>query len=332
MSQLLELLGIANLPQEMKSRLILSSLSLLVFSILIYFWGISRKKIKANNKDGSGLVYISIAFFLYFLIGFVSIYRPIQSTYLILSALISICFLSSLSFFALGSHPVDHIVTKKSWKNGMKYTAFGWIIMISLTGGLDIMTYFDIALCVLSVAVLGFFITRYFIQRRLNFIALISVGYFVVFVVMQLLYPDSFADGKFVNMNRIYLGPGLVLSVIVLAYTFNWINELNFYELSSIWVGNDKSEEKNQEAYSKLTLSADKDAWLTKIAGDELEKVIEEIIILKKHKNENLEAILNIASRNTRNNNNQLKGLIPYEEYQMNRNKVSDSLMQLLKN
>ena len=69
---------------------------------------------------------------------------------------------------------------------------------------------------------------------------------------------------------------------------------------------------------------------MDKIAADELEKVIEEVIIFKKHKNQNLEVILNIASRNTRNNNNRLKDQIEYQDYQMNRNKISEALITMI--
>lgn len=72
----------------MKNRLILSSFCLLISLILLYFLGISRSKIKANNRDGSGLVYLFIAFLIHFVIGLVSVYHPSQNTYLVLSTLI----------------------------------------------------------------------------------------------------------------------------------------------------------------------------------------------------------------------------------------------------
>lgn len=193
------------------------------------------------------------------------------------------------------------------------------------------MKYFDMAISILTIAALGFFITRYFVRRQLNFVALISAGYFTVFILLRLFRPGNLSEGKFEHMNTLILGPTLALSVIVLAYTFNWINELNFYELSNIWVSNDTPDETRQQSYSKLTLNTNRDTWMEKIAADEIEKVIEEIIILKKHQNENLEAILNIASRNTRNNNNHLKELIKYEDYQLNRNKISNSLIALIR-
>ncbi|MBI1227076.1 MAG: hypothetical protein GC192_17730 [Bacteroidetes bacterium] len=227
---------------------------------------------------------------------------------------------------------VDKIVTNVYWKNGVMYAGLAWIIAISVANGLQLVYYLDIAFSVLALLFLGTLIIRYFIRRGLNFIALITVGYFSIFILLQIHQPDGLIEGKFVHMNSIIIGPALPLSVIVLAYTFNWINELNFYELSNIWISDGQTVEEKKDAYAKLTTSANRTTWLEKIADDDLEKVIEEMIILKKHRNENIETLLSIASQNTRNNNNQLKGIISYEEYQLNRNKVSNSLISLTKN
>ncbi|MFK7806190.1 MAG: hypothetical protein AB8F74_00185 [Saprospiraceae bacterium] len=327
--KLKELLHLNNLEPGMDNRLILSLFCFLIFILLLYFWGISRAKIKENNKDGSGLVYISFAFLLHFVIGVTSVYFPNPNAYLIISGLISMCYLSSLSFFSVGTHQVDTLVSHLSWKNGVKYFAFAWIIIISLVGKEKFITYLDIIIAVVAFAFLSFFITRYFLKRNLRFIAMVSGFYFLASILLQLYWTSSFVRGKFVNMNTVLLAPVMPLAVITLAYTFNWINELNFYELSNIWVSNDKNKNP-QEAYAKLTTDANRDTWTQKIANDQLEKVIEEIIILKRHKNESLEEILNIASRNTRNNNNHMKDLIKYEDYQLNRNKVSAALLQIV--
>jgi|GEM_PF-4696389 len=330
MQTILNLLNINGLTPELKNRLVLSSFCLLIFCILIYFWAISRSKIKANNKDGNGLVYLAFAFLLYFLIGFISVYNPVQQTYLIISGLISLCYLWSLSYFSIGINVIDTIVSNSAWRNGVKYIGLAWIIVISLASGLKLIEHLDIAIQVLALSLLGVFIIRYFIQRGLNFIALVSGGYFAIFILLQIHQPTGLSEGKFIHLNSIVLGPALPLSVIVMAYTFNWINELNFYELSNIWVGTDRTPAEDKAAYAKLTKSANSDTWKEKIASDEIEQVIDEMIILKKHRNENLEVILSIASQNTRNNNNQLKGIISYEDYQLNRNKVSNSLVSLM--
>ncbi len=298
---------------------------------MIYFWVISRSKIKANNKDGNGLVYLSIAYLLYLLMGVISVYDPVQVTYFIISGLISMCYLWALSYFSIGKNIIDDIVSDKVWKNVIQYVGLAWIIMVSMASGQEWIKYVDVAINALALTLLGVFISRYFIQRGLNFIALISGVYFLVFILLQIHQPSSMSAGKFVHMNSIILGPAIPLSVIVMAYTFNWINELNFYELSNIWVGIDQTGVEKKDAYAALTKTANKATWMEKLANDEIEQVIDEIIILKKHRNENIENILSIASQNTHNNNSQLKGIISYEDYQLNRNKVSNSLINLVK-
>jgi Effector-associated domain 11 len=322
-----------------ENRLILSLFCFLIFILLLYFWIISRVKIKENNKDGSGLVYISFAFLLYFVIGLSSVYLNTDTNNnttignLILSGLISLCYLSALSFFSIGTHAVDTWVNLPSWKNGVKYFAFAWIVFVSLLNGQGsawkVLAYLDIAITVIAFGALSFFVVRYFLRRGLRFIAVVSAFYFIASILLQFRWPDSAAGGKFIHISSVLIAPAFPLAVITLAYTFNWINELNFYELSNIWVSND-SNNNSQKAYSKLTTDANRETWTEKIANDELEKVIEEMIILKRHKNESLEAILNIASRNTRNNNNYMKDMIKYEDYQLNRNKVSAALLGMV--
>ena len=329
MQTIIDFFGLTSLTSDLKNRLILALFCLLIFLILIYFWAISRSKIKANNKDGNGLVYLSIAYLLYAVMGIVSVYHPVQETFYVLSGLVSICYLCSLSFFSIGSHPVDDLVSHSYWKSGVQYAGLAWIVLATLVSGQSWARHVDMAICILALALLGFFITRYFLKRRLNFIAVVAVGYFAGFILLQVYQPESLSAGKFVHMNSIVLGPALPLSVIVMAYTFNWINELNFFELSNIWVSDEGSAASQKQAYAELTKPSNSNTWLEKIANDDLEKVIEEMIILRKHRNQNLEAILSVASQNTRNNNNQLKGIISNEDYQLNRNRVSNSLIGL---
>lgn len=322
-----------------QNRIVLSGFCLLIFALLIYFWGISRAKIKANHKNGDGLVYLSFAYLLYSVLGFTSIFQPydpaamqqVPVAYLVLSSLISFCLLSAQSFFSLGVHRADAIVGSAAYANGVKYLAFAWVILVVLVGGKQVMVFLENALQVLTMLVFGFFIIRYFLRRRLRFIALVAAFFFIAVVLLLVLQPGDLQQGKFVHTNIMMLGPALALSALALSYTFNWINELNFYELSNIWVQNEAAAPGAQQAaYSRLASSADKSDWMERIARDELEKVIEEIIILRRHRNEDLEDILNIASRNMRNNNNHLKGVIKYEDYQLNRNQISQFLIQLV--
>jgi len=335
MGVFLELFGLDSFDTVTKNRLVMVGFCLLIASILTYFWYISRAKIKAAGQDGKGLVYLSFSFLLYACIGLVSIYKPgALSTLLILSGLISCCFLSALSYFSLRAHWLDRLVSQPAWKNSVKYFAFGWVIVISLLPDHPVTKIIDAVLAVVSLAALGFFLTRYFRRRQLNFIAVITGGYFLVFVALQVLEPDALAGGKFTHINTVFLAPALALSVIALAYTFNWINELNFYELSSIWTGQDAAtgvETTKATAIPASSAKLQRGQWVEMLAKDDLERVIQEVIIAKKHRNETLEEILNVASRNTRNNNNQLKGIIKYEDYQLNRNQLGEALLVLLR-
>ncbi|MFK7971128.1 MAG: hypothetical protein AB8F95_12210 [Bacteroidia bacterium] len=336
MEELLKMLNLTGLGPDLKNRIILSFFCFLIFVLIFYFWIISRKKIKANHKNGSGLVYMAFAFFLLALIGFFAVVVGTEdkTPFLIMSGLVSFCYITALSFFSVGSHKLDDIVTTQRWKNGVSYVAFGWIILVSFAGKSSFMGTLDMILTVVALASMGFFIARYFVLRNLKFLAGVTAFYFTGFILLQILQPASLEGGKYTHINTIILGPSLPLAVIVLAYTFNWINELNFYELANIWVGTaggDESEESHQKAYSEITVGKGSSSWMERVASDEIEEVIQEMIISKKHQNENLEFVLNIASRNTRNNNNHLKNLIRYEEYQLNRNQISNSLVGLLK-
>ncbi len=322
-----------------QNRLALSGFCLLIFILLIYFWGISRAKMKANSKNGDGLVYLSFTYLLYGLLGITSVFQPYDPvvsmtpplSYYIISSLISFSLLSSMSFFSLGVHRIDALVSSTAYANGLKYLAFGWVILLALGNGYALVASLEHTLHILALVVYGFFITRYFLRRQLRFIALVAIVFFGLLVLLNLLQPGELQAGKFVHMNHLMLGPALALAVLALSYTFNWINELNFYELSNIWVHKESaSAEQQQATYSQLTLSDNSSGWVERIAEDELETVIEEVIILKRHRNEGLEGILNIASRNTRNNNNHLQSLIKYEDYQLNRNQIAHYLLQLV--
>ena len=316
-----------------KNRLFFSLFCLLIAVMLFYFWVISKEKKGAKVKHGEGLIFIAMAYGLYFAIGMVSLFwidydKPTAKIYFVLSGLISMCYFLSLPFFSLSSHAVDTIVESSYWKNGVYFSGFVWLIFFSSVEVAAWMDYFDWIVGVAAMVLMGFFITRYLVRRGLKLLGLIAVIFFMIVIGLEL-WPSS--QGKFEHMNTYMLGPALTLSVVMLSFTFNWINELSFYELADIWVGEEDASEEDLGAFAKLTVEDNKKSWLGKIAKDDIEKVIEEIIILKKYKNQDLEMILNIASRNTRNNNNKLKDIISYEDYQLSRNKIIDSLIVMVK-
>lgn len=315
-----------------RNRLFFSLFSLLISVMLFYFWVISKEKKGAKVKHGSGLIFIAFAYALYFVIGLVSLFiidytDPPAKIYFVISGMINMCFLLSLPFFSLSSHSVDHLVENQYWNNGIYIFGFIWLMIFSSMEYGPWMSHYDWILGVLVMTILGFFIARYLVRRGLRLLGVVAVIFFLTVITLEL---SASSQEKFEHMNTYMLGPALTLSVVMLSFTFNWINELSFYELSEIWVGEEKGTEGKNAEYSRLTVEDNKKVWMEKIAKDDLEKVIEEIIIFKRHKNQTLEIILNIASRNTRNNNNRLKDIIPYQDYQLNRNKVSNALVTMI--
>lgn len=318
------------------NRLSFSVFSLLISILITYFWIISREKAKANNHNNTGLIYLSLTFFLYFLVGFLSYLEPltvdseVPVSFYMISILANLCLLTSLSFFSIQTWKIDDFVNTSYWRNGIKYFGFGLILFINILEDKSYLEYLDLALTVLAFLALGFFVSRYFLKRELKFLALVSACYFGGSIFIQTTLPGVLSEGKFVHLNTVVLVPGMIMAVLILSYTFSWINELNFYELSSIWVEEKETDAPNSTPSNKLTHEIDKDAWVEKIAMDQIEEVIQEIIIYKKHKSQNLEKVLILAARNTRNNNNQMKGIIPHEEYQLNRNQVSNGLIKMI--
>lgn len=331
MDNLFEILGISQLGSVHKNRLIFSLFCLLIAVMLFYFWAISKEKKGAKVKHGEGLIFISFAYSLYFLIGFASIFftPPPATLYLVISGLISMCFLSSIPFFSLSSHPIDKFVESPYWQNVINLLGVIWLIVLS---GADVNGWVnqgDMMITILAMCVMGFFITRYLVRRGLKLLGVVAIIFFLSVILIQVQPPENLVGGKFNHISTFMLGPALALSVVMLSFTFNWINELSFYEIANIWV---EEEEKEQDGmdYTQFTFGDHKKDWLKKIAKDDIEKVIEEMIIFKQHKNQKLNLIVSIASRNNRNNNKQLKGIISYENFQLNRNQVSNDLISII--
>ncbi len=330
MQLLFEILGIKDLNSVLRHRLILCLFCLLTFIVLLYFWNLSKKKSGVNKISSQGLIFLSLTFFLYFSIGFVSAYNPSNIFYLAISGLINVCVLLSLPFFSQGNHLIDKLVHHRFWKYFVIILGIIWLVFIFSTGILKPMYNVDIVLTSVSIFLLGLFLTMTFVRKELNFLGIIT-GLFIAFTIwLQINSPEVLGEGKFVHINTTILSPALFLSIITISYAFNWMNELNFRELSNIYTENDIHENENEIKgldISKNTLSI---KWQEQIVNDDLEKVIEELINFKKNKNENLGILLNIASRNNRNNTNRLKDLIKYEDYQLNRNKISEALVLMM--
>lgn len=317
-------------------KLVFTAFHFLISLMLTYFGYISWPKLKGNTQNHRGLIYLALAFLLYSVLGLFSYFNPISVggkihiAYLIINGLVSLCFLSALPFFSTGIGKTDRLVTSTNWNQGIKYFGFAYVVMVAVSNTGNIMQIIDQVLTALAMAALCFFLFRYFQQRRMLLLSLMTLIFFSFWLFLQFATIGHLSEGKFVHPNTVILGPALFFSVIILAYTFNWINELTFYELSRMWTDEGETAGTPAGDYVHLLQTDNKQVWLDKLAKDEVEDVISELLIYKKHRNDPIEDVLNVAARNSRNNNNQLRELIKYEDYQLNRNKVANALMTLL--
>ncbi len=331
MEFIFEILGIKELNLLLRSRLILSLFCLLTFIVLIYFWSLTSKKSDINKANVSGLIFLSFVFFLYFVIGFSTVYSPSMNIYLSISGLINICFLLSLSFFSQGNSFIDKIVQHRFWKMVTIVLGIVWFLLNVWTRQLKMVQDIDAVVSAISIFLFGFYLSRTFVKKGLKLFGIITGLLIILIIWLQFNSPEVLGKGKFFHMNTTLLSPALFLSIISVSFTFNWVNEQNFRELSQIYTVHELGffeEEIEQLDRSKELLSK---RWQEQVTNDNLEKVIEEVLTYKKNKNESLGFIINIAQRNTRNNTNRLKELIKYEEYQLNRNKISTALISLIK-
>ncbi len=327
---LFDFFEVRSLNQTLKYRLILSLFSSLSFLILFYFWSISKKSPEANKDNSTGLMFLSLTFLMYCGIGFATVYSPTKSTYLLLSGLISSFLLLSLPFFAQWDSGVDRLVKHHLWKSGIFSLVFTWLLFIVWTRNLKLAFDIDIVVSSAAIFLFGFYITRVFIKRKLILLGGVT-GLLILFIIwLQINSPELLGEGRYVHVNTVILSPALFLSIISIAYTFNWLNELNYRELSKIYDGSTHSTSTEKTLASDVSEQKAVNRWRKCIAHDDVERVIEELLSYKKFKNESLSIIMNLAQRNNRNNTNRLKDIIRYEEYQLNRNKISQALIRLM--
>lgn len=332
-----DLFGFTEMEANIKNRFIYSCFCLLIFVILAYFWNSVRGKEEARQQSRDGLGYLSLTYLLYFVLGMASVYKAPLSTKYILSGLVSVSFLLSLPLFSLGNGPLDRIAEHTNWQRGAKLFGFAWIVMLSWVGKPEALETIDYLLSVVAFLLLAYFISRYFFHRQMLPLALLAVLAFSVIILLELFQPEALVPyGKFgasrtlEDVNSVVLGPALLLSVMFLSYTFSWINELSFKELSRLWTNNDQDNSPDLDFIASASTNERNEFWNTKLAQDHLEEVIESIILSRKHRNEDLEPILILAARNTRNNNDRLQELITDADYRAQRNKVTKGLIGLI--
>ena len=117
----------------------------------------------------------------------------------------------------------------------------------------------------------------------------------------------------------------------VLIVTFNWMNEVRFKDLANFYTEGVDKEMIEKFLNSQITIQELKDDWKTELKNSNLETVIEEMIMIAEKRNESLEMLLTLASRNTRNNNARfISNIIDEENYKLERNKISGGIIYML--
>ncbi|MEL6926746.1 MAG: hypothetical protein AAFO94_22085, partial [Bacteroidota bacterium] len=188
MENLLSIFGL-----EFNNRLIFSAFCLLIAVLLIYFYLFAQVKIRAEKKTGNGLIFLAVAYVLYFLLGIASIRQAPMKVQLILSVLISVSFLKSLPFFSLHRHLIDHIVEHDWWRNGVNYAAFALVIVVSWWSNLTALQYLDLTLSTLALSAMALFVGRYFVRKGMYLLAVFSTIFFSGSILMQVAPPESLA-------------------------------------------------------------------------------------------------------------------------------------------
>ena len=329
MKFLFELFKINDPSPEILYRLILSLFCLFTFILLKYFWELSRKNSDAKLANKRGLQFLFIAFLLYFLLGFVSAYKPPKYILLILSGLISCSFLGSLSFFVQKYPYVDNIVKSKLWSIGVVVLGVLWCIVVSISDSLKIIHDVEIIISSVTTLILGIFLAGAFFQKRLKLLGLITIMVIVIIVVLQIEAPQLFGKGKFELMNITMLSPAIFLSIITISFTYGWVNRLTYVELSHVFTDNTSDQEHIKTTDVKFSEEVSQ-GWRDRIAKDELEIVIEEMINYKQNEGEISKTLLILAGSNHRNNSNRMHTRITREEYEINRIKTSDAVLSLI--
>lgn len=314
----------------------------LVAVILLYFWYVAQRSVGRRRAKGGAIVFLALAYLLYFVLALAIIHSqlsvaespdaetaiPVTTTMLIISTLVNMCLLSALPFFADQEHWLDEIIEHLNWRNGVYLLTGLMVILISWSEGAKWCLVLDLVVSILALGLLAFFLGRYFWEHGLGFLMLLSSFFFLSAIGLLINPGELLPGGKFNHPNMSIFGPALALSTILLSYTFNWISDLQFQKVSGIWLQPAVRTPEGKAEPAQAGKS--KKPWEARLAEDQIEELIEELILQKRSRNENLEMVISIAARNTRNNNQRIKELVSKEEYQVERNKVAQALLHLL--
>ncbi|MCB0636590.1 MAG: hypothetical protein KDC54_08225 [Lewinella sp.] len=309
----------ANQYDRTIKQIMLSAFCLLTSIILWYFFLQARQNPRARPANVRGLLFLSLAFVAFFLLGTTEALFKQGSLAVLLSGLANVFLILSLPFFSKGVTVLDRVALQPFW-----YAMAGQLVLIYGLSILFPQQYgIDVVLSSLTLAVFGVYLTSFFYRKQLRFIALLAGLSVLTLIALQILAELNVSGGKFRDINVAVLYPALFLSMTILIVTFNWINELRFKELAKIYtsgVDKDMIEQFLNGQLDRADLIRD---WESDISQNHLEAVIEEMVMVKERRNESLEDLLLLAARNSRNNNaRHVNGTISEEAYILERNKI----------
>ncbi len=309
-------------------QVLLSMFCLLTATVLLYFVQKAMENPRVKKENSRGLFFLAMAFLFTFFVGVADAMFKFGNLTILLSGLVNISLLLSLPFFSKGTHALDKLATHKLW-----FLLAGQIALIYGIGILFPQKYgIDIVLSCITFGIFGTYITWFFIRKQLLFIGILAGFAVAAMATLQLLAQVNLDGGKFFDVNVAVLYPSLFLSMIMLIVTFNWVNEVRFKELATIYTEGVDKEMIEKFMSGDLTDDELTGDWEKEITGNQLETVIEEMIMIAERRNDSLDLLLALAARNSRNNHSYfIKATIEQSDYDKERNRITLGVLTLIK-
>ena len=342
MKQFMELLGM-HAPNG-ETRLVLSLLCLLSACMLYYFWKISGNRSRTESSERSGLLFLALAFAGYAVLGIVSLYftppspggphpQPGNSGrvfFLVISLMTNGCLLLALPFLDLrGSFLLIAGDKRKSWNYLISTIILILIITTFLFNASRFLNAIDLTISGLTIVLMGYVLVKNYISDGLRFMAILTAIVFVFIILLSIGAPEIFKQGRFGVLNITVLSPAIFIALLCISHTYSWFNMLDYTEISNIYT----SPGENNKMSSVMTtgnLDSEIVKWHDLLVADNLEKVIEELILVLRTKKRSLEFVINLAARNNRNNTSWLKQIIEFEIYDVARNRIRAGVLSAI--
>lgn len=272
---------------------------------------------------------MSLVFFFYTLIGLTFRFDlGIRLLFLLMGGL-NCCFILMIPFFSRGYSKLDKLADQPFWKFVVMFIGLFYVVALFANWqNTDNLIYFDLPVTAIVMLIVGIFLVWDFERRDFKFLGSMAALLLMAKVLLQIFI--TYPGGKFANINVTVLTPAIIEALVAITITFSWFNELRFKNLAKIY-SIENNDVAVQEYFNNLRSEQDlKNVWIKLIAKNDLEQAIESLVLFLEKRNEHFEIILNIASRNSRNNTSQLKGVLRPDEYNLSRNQIMASLQELI--